>query len=224
MKKFLVAAVVLVSSMAMAETCNVDMVARNGRSIDKFASFDYNFEAACRQALRQCLQEQDRRSYDRVVATASCQVTDTRRRPGPAPVPPHRRHEVCSFNLVNTNNGRIVDTFTAQAQNEIQACRKADDKCFDARYTKANPWKFSCEKVRGGGHNRPTPKPVVTRFCSVDRIANGRLSGRVVQTYTSSATGAQGSGVQARACEKATQSCAIDARYSGRRDTCMRRY
>ncbi len=219
MKKFLVAAALLVTSaMAMAETCHVDMVARNGRSIDKFSSYDYNFEAACRQALRQCTREQDRRSYDRVVARATCSVTS--RRPVP---PPHQRKEFCSFNLVNTQNGRVVNTFTAQANNEHQACRKADDKCFDARYTKQNPWKFSCEKVRGGSRP-PRPNPTVTRFCTVDRITNGTISGRVVQTYTSSATARTAYEAESRACQKATSDCAMDARYSHRRDTCMRRY
>ncbi len=218
MKKFLIAVGLVLSSVsAMAVTCNAEMVARNGRVIDRFSSYDYSYDQACREALRECRYEKQRRSYDVVVQRATCEVE--RRNPNPVP-----RKEVCSFNLVNSNNGRIVDTFTAQGQNEIQACKKADDKCFDARYTKANPWKFSCEKVRGGGYDpRPRPNPTVTRFCTVDRIGNTRYGGRVLQSYTASATGVQGSGVLARACQKAASDCSIDSRYSGQRDACVQR-
>lgn len=223
MKKFLVAAALFVTSMAtqsaMASDCTAEMVARNGRVLDTFFAYDYNHNQACREALSRCHHEQNRRSYDRVVRNASCQVSY--RRPDPRPV-----KERCSVNLVNTNNGRVVDTFTAQGNNQKRACEKADNKCFDARYTKNNPWKFACEKVRGGRPGPgpgPRPKPIVTKFCSFDRIANGRFGGRVVQTYTSSARGVQGSGVKARACTQARSECARDARISGRRDTCMKR-
>lgn len=219
MKKFLVAATLFVTSMAtqsaMADTCRAELVARNGRILSTFSAYDYNQNAACREALQRCHREQDRRSYDQQVRNASCQVE--RRRPTPV-------KESCSFNLVNTNNGRIVDTFTAQGNTQMKACEKADNKCFDARYEKGNPWKFSCERVRGGGNTpRPRPTPTVTRFCSFDRIGNTGRGGRVLQTYTASARGVQGSGVQARACSQARSQCVRDASFSGRRDTCMRR-
>ena len=209
----IVAAVVLVSSsMAMAATCNVAMVAKNGKAIERFSSYDYDFQSACRQSIRQCTREQDRRSYDRVVRNSTCQVESRR------PTPPQRKVK-CSVNLINTNTGRVVNTFSAQANSNTNACNKANNKCFDARYNRANPYKFSCKKVRGSTR----PKPVVVKYCSVDRVVNGRFGGRVAQTYTQSASGTQPSQVQSRACQKASQMCAADARYSGRRDTCVRR-
>ncbi|PIK15660.1 hypothetical protein [Halobacteriovorax sp. JY17] len=192
MKKILMALVTLLTvSSVSAEVCTakLDQLDRFGSyTIQTFVKFDFNQQRACNEALRDCRQElNERRRWDRN-ANLTCSVEGRGNGNG---------NRNCSYDM-QRRNGAVIDTFSRQS------CRAAEDACMrDLIQRNRNGRNLRARCVQS--YSRPTPPTRnVTRSCTVDRRGG---QGRVRDSHTAQASGRQGSGVLAKACQKAMNQC-----------------
>jgi hypothetical protein len=220
MKKFAFVVLFFASAAAYADSCSVAMTSVRGSILDTFTGFGYSRSEACKDALRECEYDRQRRDHDRIYRDAACTVLNDRR---PTPTPDPRREQSCTFDLKRAN-GIIIESFDAFARNEGKACRQAQRQCEDElrhRHSQGRNPRAFCEKsYRSGRHDRPRFE---TKTCSVDRVTvrgQGRGRGRgdrgqlVLETHFATATGRIGTDVQRDACDQAMRMCESQARYS----------
>lgn len=197
MKKIFMALVTLMTvSSVSAEVCTakLDQIDRHrSYTVQRFVKYDYNQSRACNQAMSDCRREMsERRRYDRR-GQYTCTVEG---RGG-------QQDRNCTFEL-QQQNGRVIDVYTKLS------CRAAEQACFRELLQRNR----NGRNLRGRcvqSYSRPTPPPTrkVTKSCTVDRRGG---QGRVKASHTAQATGRQGSGVKAKACQKAMRKCQNNVR------------
>lgn len=126
------------------------------------------------------------------------------------------RGEVQCRSRMVTRRGRTLESFMGFGWDRQEARRKAMRKCRRALRRRQNNGRnraAQCEVTcrRNGRRN------MVNKSCSVDRL--GRR-GRTIQTHVGQARGPRGTGVKARACDKARRQC---QRNRVRAQRCVRR-
>ncbi|WP_127716098.1 hypothetical protein [Halobacteriovorax sp. HLS] len=192
MKKmvFALMALMAITTSAQADSCTA-VLERNERGYDyivrTFTNYDYYSErAACDESMKECRQElRERRRYD-YNANFNCKLEG--RRGG------DNGRNQCSFDLV-TRNGRVIETFSRRA------CVAANDACYRELVSRNRSGRNLHARCVQSRYSNPGRE--VTKTCSVDRM--GRRG--VVETHIASAQGQRGSGVQAKACQKAMRQC-----------------
>lgn len=204
MKKILVAFVALLTvSNVSADLCTAELKQQDRYSsyvIQRFVKFDFNEMKACNEALRDCRQEmRERRQWDRN-ANLTCELEGNRNGNG---------NRLCSYDL-ETRNGRVIDTFGRRS------CKAAEDACMrDLIQRNRNGRNLRARCVQSRGNTNPGNQ--VTRTCTVERRG---ARGNVMTTHLGQATGRRGTGVKAKACQKAMRQCQS---YASNRQYCTQR-
>jgi hypothetical protein len=119
----------------------------------------------------------------------------------------------CSVELEN-GRGRILEVFRAYGYDRQDACMEAKRDCrqaIRAGYYRARI--LNCNVVK------PRNRRMVSKSCSSSLI-NPR--GRTIQVFFGSARGVRGTGVKAKACQKAQRQCRNFKQRNGRyRASCI---
>ena len=126
----------------------------------------------------------------------------------------------CVYELV-TRRGMVIDTIRVNSRymTRHDACREAERDCrqekkYRERLNRRGRKGLTCEKVRVRRPHRRANR-TVTRSCTY--MFDRKNPSRRDQFYTASATGVRGSGVKARACDKALELCLVkDIFYKGK--------
>ena len=129
----------------------------------------------------------------------------------------------CEYELV-TRRGLVIDRIHVGSRymTRYDACKEADRECraekkYRERLNRRGRKGLSCQKVRVRRPER-RGRRVVTRSCTY--LFDRKNPRRQDNHYTATETGVAGTGVKARACEKALEMCLVkDIFYKG---TCVR--
>lgn len=137
MKKLLLVAAVLslgpIDQAFSAESCTTVLRRQNGREIERFLEYGYSKREACRESVRECQRELNRRHRNNRNPKAYCDVE--RFSQGDNPRPSYGNTVTCEYKVISRINGGVVDVYVGSADRRTtrnaqeRACEIAEQRC-----------------------------------------------------------------------------------------------